>query len=292
MELRQLEHFVAVAEEGSFTRAAARVHVVQSGVSVSIRSLERELHARLFDRTTQRVELTDAGQALLPQARRALRAAEAGRDAVASVDGGLRGTVRLGIMQSVALLDLGGILTRFAAARPGIRVEPRLAPGGSAELVRLVADGQLDVAFAGLGTGYPDGVTVRPLAAAPLLLGVPLGHRLASVPVVDVRDLADEQFVEVPPGWGTRLSAERTLAAAGVSRRIAVEVPDLSTLVELVRAGLGLAFLTPSTVPDGRIALRPLDPSPHFEVALVARPEEHRSAAARAFIELVGDGAD
>src|SRR5579859_2695158 len=105
MELRQLEHFVAVAEERSFTRAAARLHLVQSTLSVSIKSLERELGGRLFDRTTHRVTLTDAGQALLAEARNALAAVDAARDAVAAAHGGLRGTVRVGIMRSLTLVD-------------------------------------------------------------------------------------------------------------------------------------------------------------------------------------------
>src|SRR3979490_507345 len=111
VELRHLEHFVAVAEERSFTRAAARIHLVQSALSVSIRSLERELGSRLFKRTTHPAELTDAGGALLVEARRTLAAAEAARDAVAAVHGGVRGTVRVGIMNSLAsLVDLGNLL--------------------------------------------------------------------------------------------------------------------------------------------------------------------------------------
>src|SRR5919198_245380 len=100
MELRHLATFVAVAEEGSFTRAAGRLHVVQSAVSAAVRALERELGVTLFDRSTHRVELTDAGRALLPEARRTLAAAAAARDAVDQLRGGLRGTVRLGMMLS------------------------------------------------------------------------------------------------------------------------------------------------------------------------------------------------
>src|ERR671936_574108 len=103
MELRHLATFVAVAEEGGFTRAADRLHVVQSAASAGVRTLERELGATLFDRTTHQVTLTDAGRALLPEARAALAAARAAREAVDEVRGGLRGTVTLGIMQAHAL---------------------------------------------------------------------------------------------------------------------------------------------------------------------------------------------
>jgi DNA-binding transcriptional LysR family regulator len=291
VELRHLEHFVAVAEEGGFTRAAARVHVVQSGVSVSIRALERELGARLFDRTTQRVVLTDAGLALLPEAHRVLAAAEGARDAVAGVSGGLRGTLRLGIMQGLALVDLAGFLTRFHTARPAVDIRPRLAPGGSVELVGLVAAGELDIAFAAL-TSYPPDVSVLPLAVEPLMLACPREHHLAGARVVELASLHGEQFVDVPRGWGTRQSAEHLLEREGVQRRVVVEVPDVTTLVELVRAGLGLAFLAQSLVPIAApICLRPITPSALFEVALVARPESLRSPAAQAFFELVSAGA-
>ena len=100
MELRQLATFVAVAEEGSFTRAADRLHVVQSAVSAGVRNLERQLGTRLFDRSTHRVERTDSGRALLPEARATLAAAQAARDAVDEARGGLRGTVVLGTMQA------------------------------------------------------------------------------------------------------------------------------------------------------------------------------------------------
>src|ERR1700760_1124356 len=99
MELRALEYFVAVAEERHFTRAAARMHVSQSGLSATIKSLEAELHASLFERTTRRVQLTEAGAPLPPEARRALAAARAGADAVRAVQGLQHGTVSLGLMQ-------------------------------------------------------------------------------------------------------------------------------------------------------------------------------------------------
>src|SRR3954464_8330413 len=120
MELRHFEYFVAVAEERSFTRAAARLHVVQSGVSAVIKSLERELGADLLERTSKRVALTDAGEALLPRARAALEAAQAARDAVGEVRGGLRGTLRIGILNSVAELDIPGLLGTFHRTYPGV----------------------------------------------------------------------------------------------------------------------------------------------------------------------------
>ena len=113
VELRHLEYFVAVAEELSFTRASRRLHVVQSGVSSAIQSLERDLGTPLFERDRHRVAMTDAGQALLPEARATLAAAQAARDVVGQARGGLRGTVTVGTMQSTGALDLPGRLGRL-----------------------------------------------------------------------------------------------------------------------------------------------------------------------------------
>src|ERR1700753_959065 len=113
MELRHLEYFVAVAEELSFTRAAQRLHVVQSGVSSVIAALERELGATLFDRDRHSVALTEAGRALLPEARATLAAAQAGADAVAQTTAGLRGTLSVGTMISTGPVDVPRLLGRF-----------------------------------------------------------------------------------------------------------------------------------------------------------------------------------
>ena len=120
MELRHLEYFVAVAEEQNFTRAAARLHIVQSAVSAAVKTLERELDARLLDRNSKRVLLTDEGRALLPRARSVLDAARDAADAVAEVRGALRGTLRMGTLTSIRLIDLPGLLGEFHRRHPGV----------------------------------------------------------------------------------------------------------------------------------------------------------------------------
>src|SRR3954467_2863416 len=118
MELRALEYFIAVADESHFTRAAARMHVSQSGLSAAIKTLETELHATLFERTTRRVQLTAAGAALLPDARRALAAARAGADAGHAVQGLQRGHVSIGVMQQMGLVALPPPLVRYPRQHP------------------------------------------------------------------------------------------------------------------------------------------------------------------------------
>ena len=245
MELRQLEVFVAVAEELSFTRASIRLHLVQSGVSSAVKSLERDLGAPLFDRDRHRVMLTDAGQALLPEARATLAAAQAARDAVGEAQGGLRGTVTVGTMLSTGPLDLPGLLERFHRSHPGVTVRLRQSDSGSAGLARAVLDGGLDLAVVSLPGPAPAGLIVRPVAEEALVLVGRPGHPLAGTPVT-IAELAAEPFIDYPPGWGTRASADRVFAEAGLEREVPFEAAEFSVAIKLVRGGLGLAFLPAS----------------------------------------------
>ncbi|MFD0504165.1 LysR family transcriptional regulator [Streptomyces chiangmaiensis] len=150
MELRQLEYFVAVAEELSFTRAAERLHVVQSAVSAAIRSLERELGPTLFERSSQRVTLTAAGAALLPAARNTLDSARAAREAAQLSEGRLQGTLRIGTFSSLVRPDLPELLGRFHRLHPAVTLRLAVSPRGSAGLVERLLAGNLDLAFVAL----------------------------------------------------------------------------------------------------------------------------------------------
>ncbi|GAA3315563.1 LysR family transcriptional regulator [Arthrobacter ramosus] len=290
MELRRLGHFVAVAEEGSFTRAARRVHLVQSALSVSVRGLEKELGVRLFERSTHDVQLTDVGRVFLPEARATLAAAAAALDAVQATVGGLRGTLRIGIMQSMLAVDLASILARFRDERPGVELRLRPARGGSLKLSREVESGELDVAFVSVAGHAFAGVELTSLAREPLLLAVPVGHPLAGQAAVTIPELDRQIFVEAPVGWGTRFVADRAFADAHVNRSISVEVADLATVVELVRAGLGLGLIPQSVARlSDRVEFVPLDPPLEWEIALAVSTKRRASAAGQAFEDLVLD---
>ncbi|MCW2876569.1 MAG: LysR family transcriptional regulator [Sphaerisporangium sp.] len=244
MELRQLEYFVAVAEECHFTRAAKRLHVAQSGLSASIRSLERELGAPLFLRSTRQVELTPAGRALLGEARRALSATDAAKDAVAAVQGLLRGTLAIGSLQCLHAVHLPAVLAGFIAAHPGLEIS--LRQGGSGELIEQVHAGRLDLAFVSRPARYPDDVVVGPLASEPLVLACAPEHPFAARGEVELMELRAEGFVDFHPDWGTRDLVDDVLAAAGVDRRVSLEVTDVHSLLDLVTFGLGVALVPQS----------------------------------------------
>jgi DNA-binding transcriptional LysR family regulator len=287
MELRHLEHFVAVAEERNFTRAARRLHLVQSALSVSIRSLERELDTQLFERTTREVRLTDAGFVLLPAARRTLEAAASAEAAVLGASAGLRGTLRLGMMQGTGLVDVGSMIARFHRERPLVDIRPRTAPGGSAAMISDVRRGALDAAFVAVSGPDQPGLTATTLASEPVLLGCLPGHPLARRASVPVSELADEPFVDYTPGWGTRAVADLLFARAGVERSIGIEVPDGSIHVMLVRAGLGLAILPETMIADAGLAGVPLRPTATFSVAFVVPAGRPLSPVTQAFAGLV-----
>jgi len=287
VELRHLEHFVAVAEERNFTRAARRLHLVQSALSVSIRSLERELDTKLFERTTREVRLTDAGRVLLPEARRTLDAAASARAAVFGAHEGLRGTLRLGMMQMIRLVDVGALIARFHRDRPLVDIQPRSAAGGSAAMIADVRRGLLDAAFVAVGGTQHPGLAATTLASEPVLLGCPPDHPLARRAVVSVSELADEPFVDHTPGWGTRTIADQLFARAGVERPIGIEVPDASIQVSLVRAGLGLAILPASMIADTGLTGVPLRPAATFTVAFIVPADRPLSPVTQAFADLV-----
>lgn len=287
VELRHLEYFVAVAEELSFTRASRRLHVVQSGVSSAIQGLERELGAALFDRDRHKVTLTDAGQALLPEARATLAAARAAAEAVAEATTGLRGTLAIGTMLTTGSIDVPKLLARFHEQHPAVLVRLRAVPGGSAELAREVINGALDLALVSLPGRTPGGLTLRPLTQEPLVLICPPEHTLAAGGEITLEALADETFVDVPVGWGSRTIVDRAFAAAGLVRQVSFEVSEFGTCAGLVRNGLGVAFVPSSAAPDmnGVISLEipsvPLD----WQVLVATSATRRPTAAARAFLE-------
>jgi len=150
------------------------------------------------------VALTDAGQALLPEARTTLAAAQAARDVVGQARAGLRGTVTVGTMQSTGALDLPGRLGRFHATHPAVQVRLRQAAAGSAGMAREVLSGVLDLAVLSLTAPPPAGLTAWPVTEEPLLVVCQPGHPLASRHPVTLGRLAEEPFIDFPPGWGNR----------------------------------------------------------------------------------------
>ena len=241
MELRQLQHFVAVAEEMHFTRAARRVNIVQSALSTSIRALEDELAAKLFMRNTRQVQLTAAGRVFLDKARLALEAVREARDAVAAVQGLTRGRLAIGTVQSLpAFVDLPALLASFHELYPGIEV--RLCQGNADHLIDKIRSGAIDLAIVPL-IEAPRGIATKMIACEYLVAICSKNHPLAGRTDVPLSAFRDEPFVDFEQAWGTRQLVDTGFRHAGVDRRVAFEVNDLGTLIELVSRGLGMALV-------------------------------------------------
>jgi DNA-binding transcriptional LysR family regulator len=243
VDSRQLEYFVAVAEELSFTRAAQRLFTVQSTVSAGVRALETDLKTTLFDRSTRRVTLSTAGEALLPEAKAALEAIDRARAVVEEASTGLRGSVRIGTMTRLGLVDLPELLSAFYQRYPLVEVQVTTSPTGSSGLADDVRHGRLDVALVGLAASDLNGFEVRQLATVPFVVLVPSAHPMAESSEIKLTDLSGERFVDMLRGFGNRTTVDRAFDNAGRPRRVHVEVPDLTTVPDYVRAGLGVAVV-------------------------------------------------
>jgi DNA-binding transcriptional LysR family regulator len=289
VELRQLNYFVAVASEKSFTLAAKRLHVVQSAVSAAIASLERDLRVSLFERNAQRVVLTEAGTALLPEALAVLDAAQGARDAVDELGRGVHGSVRVGVAGGTGLLDLAALAGDFRRRYPSVEMTLRVGKHGSAAIVAALLGGELDVGLIGLAESTERGLSSRELVRVPQILAVPSVHPLARRRAVAVTDLAEEDFVDFPPGYVNRTVTDQAFAAARVERRISVEADGVADAVEFVRHGVGIAILPPFAVPEDdsvrTVAVKdqPLEWSLHLATPRKRKP----TAAVRALSALV-----
>ncbi|MQA62948.1 MAG: LysR family transcriptional regulator [Actinophytocola sp.] len=249
MELQQMRYVVAVAETASFTRAAERCLVVQSALSHQVARLERELGGKLFERTSRRVRLTPAGEAFLPAARQCLVAAERAAAEVAAALGEVRGRLTVGVIPTVAAVDIPAALHEFRGRYPNVRIGLRV--GASEELVEQVKQGVIEVACLGLpATAQPHGVGARELARDRLVAVVAPEHPLAGKPKVNLRRLSSEVFVDFPAGTAGRAQSDQAFSAAGVDRDVAFEVPAADLMVRLVRQGLGIAMLPSAYVPQ------------------------------------------
>jgi DNA-binding transcriptional LysR family regulator len=284
MDLRQLSYFVAVAEEGQFTRAATRVSVAQPAVSAQIGRLEGELGEPLFHRDRRLVRLTVAGEALLPHARAALAAAEHGRDAIASLRDLLQGRLRVGIS--------GPVDNRFAEAlgdfhRAHPAVEIAVTQEQNEPLLGGVAVGDFDAAIVGLGAQIlPTGIRTRVVATEPLVLAVRRGDPLSRRKTVTLARLRQQPMITLVRGSGLRTVLENACREAGFVPRITAEASDLGSLVELALEGLGVAILPSSAARGADLAtLKVTRPRLQRQTAL-AWNATITSPAGRAFLAL------
>ncbi|MGV0850043.1 LysR family transcriptional regulator [Mycolicibacterium phlei] len=284
MELRQLEYFVAVAEEANFTRAAHRVHVAQPAVSASIRALERELGQPLFDRTRREIRLTAAGEAALEHAHTALRAVAAARTAVAEVAGLVRGSVAVGTVTAHDF-DMAGLLAEFHSAYE--HVDITLGTDASDTLIDGLQAGRLDAAIVSVGAELPEGLDGEVVTDQRIIAAVGVDHPWRRRRRVALGDLAGEPLIALPRGTGIRRQLDRACRTAGVDVRVAFEASTPGALADLAERGLGVAVV-PEAVAEHRARLHPLAITPELRGRLVFawRAAGPMSPAARALVTM------
>jgi DNA-binding transcriptional LysR family regulator len=249
MELHQMRYVLAVAETSSFTRAAEQCLIVQSALSHQVARLEKELGAKLFERTSRRVMLTPAGAAFLPAARECLAAAERAVAEVAAAIGDVRGRLAVGLIPTVAAVDIPSALRAFHQKYPNVRISLRVE--ASETLVDQVRQGTLEVAFLGLPTtARPEGVQARELARDRLVVVVAPDHPLAEESEVSLARLASEVFVDLPAGTAGRIQTDQAFASAGLHRDVAFEVTTAYLIARLVEQGLGIAMVASAYAPQ------------------------------------------
>jgi DNA-binding transcriptional LysR family regulator len=290
MERRQLECLVAVAEAGSFRRAGERLFVTQSAVSQALQTLEEELGERLLDRPAGGrgggIHPTAAGELLLPVARDILRRFEDGKQVLAQLRGLLIGRLSIGAVDVAATYHLPEPLRRFKRRHPGLELSVQVA--GSVALTEALRNAELDLAFV-LGESIPAGLEGRHYRDDPMqvLASADLIAELGSEP--DPERIAERGWITYPRGSVTRAILERAFREAGLPFPVSMAIDRPEVILQLVRAGLGLAVLPERllevwTVGEevGRLTLPGLHPVRSIQI--LHRPGEGLSPAGRAFL--------
>lgn len=241
MEIRQLRAFVAIAETGTFTAGAQRVHVTQAAISMQIRQLENELGSKLFVRAPRRVILTEAGEHLLQRAQLILREHDAAQEEIAELAGAQRGRLRIGNSSATVATDsLPKLLTELR--KHHAVVEVTVGSGTSAALVQRILAGEMDVAFVSLPVDA-HGIQTERLDEDQLVAIASPRHRLAKQRTVSAYTLAGEKLILGERGGNTRRMIDQFFAQAGVALKVAMELSRQAAIRRMVEADMGVGIV-------------------------------------------------
>ncbi|MFJ6385470.1 LysR family transcriptional regulator [Kitasatospora sp. NPDC092039] len=244
MEMHQLRYFAAVVDEGTFTAAAARLHVSQSGISTQVAKLERELGQQLLDRAGRQVRLTPAGEAVLPLAKNALATLEAIQHTAAEFADAVRGRVRLGMITGCSIPPFLDAVADLGRSHPGIELS--LHEGHSEDLQAQVLAGSLDLALIGYAGEVSPGLEATVAVDEPIAAVVPVGHPLDRARL-RLADLRGEKILCLSPGTGIRAAYQDSCRRLGLDPRVDIEASSPVALLRLAERGAGVAVLSASS---------------------------------------------
>ncbi|MEV6773015.1 LysR family transcriptional regulator [Nocardia sp. NPDC051030] len=287
MELRQLRYFVTVVEEANFTRAAARLHLAQPGLSAQIKQLEKELGQPLLDRSTRSVTLTPVGEAVLPLARAALEASERITHTVDEFAGLMRGHVRLGLISGAANdeIDIAKVLAEFHTDHPQVGIS--LIEDSSENMYAALRRGELDIALISFSGEDPD-----PAIAAETVFSTAIAAAVAADATgfgdcITLADLCTHPLISLPRGTGIRGLLEKACAAEHLVPNVAFEGGSPPLLLRLASHDLGVAIVPP--IPDENAAalgvrILAIEPPMQGRLALAWHGERLVSPAAKVLL--------
>jgi DNA-binding transcriptional LysR family regulator len=248
VEIRQLRAFVAIAESGTFTAGALRVHVTQAAISMQIRQLETEIGAKVFVRAPRHVILTEAGEQLLRRARHILREHDAALDEIAELAGAERGRLRIGSASAMVLTEqLPSVLKELRKQHPAADIS--VMSGTSEVLVDQILAGEVDIAFVSLPVDVR-GIKTERLSEDQLVAIASPQHKLAKQKTISAYTLAGERLILGERGGNTRRLIDQFFAQAGVSLRVAMELSRQQAIKRMVEEDMGVGIVPLQSVKE------------------------------------------
>jgi DNA-binding transcriptional LysR family regulator len=248
VEIRQLRAFVAIAESGTFTAGALRVHVTQAAISMQIRQLETEIGAKVFVRAPRHVILTEAGEQLLRRARHILREHDAALDEIAELAGAERGRLRIGSASAMVLTEqLPAILKELRKQHPAAEIS--VTSGTSEVLVDQILAGEVDIAFVSLPVDVR-GIKTERLSEDQLVAIASPRHKLAKQRTVSAYTLAGERLILGERGGNTRRLIDQFFAQAGVTLKVAMELSRQQAIRRMVEEDMGVGIVPLQSVKE------------------------------------------
>jgi DNA-binding transcriptional LysR family regulator len=293
MDIRQLRYFLEIIRQNSFSKAAQTIHISQPTLSKVIRTMEEELNMPLFERSTRRVRLTDAGELLARHARRVIQAME---DLEAAFDdlAQLRaGTLRLGLPPVIGVSFFASAIAEYKRRYPQIRVE--LIEEGGKDIEKAVMDGNVDVGVVVMPVS--DGkLGTMPLLKRRLKLVLSVRHPLKGRTEVELKQLRNERFILFRKGFSLHDRVREACVREGFEPIVVAESSQWDLIGEMVAAGLGVSFL-PETICEQlnreKLWIVPhVHPAIPWNLALIWNKDRYFTRAAREWVEIVGKSLD